>query len=100
MMSTSSLACLARLRNAEAHFVEAIDPEAHRIPRVHELCRYDAAGHNDCTPREQLATLRQHVGQPHERIKRMAHDIAPIPHTNTGSLDQHRAMHRRKVNGP
>src|SRR5712692_6462493 len=89
-----------RLHNAEAHLTNAIHPETHRISRVHELRRYDAAGHDDHTPGEPLATLRQHVGEPHEGIKRMAHDIPAIPLTNDGIVDDHRAMCRREVNSP
>src|SRR5262249_4670895 len=97
---TLSTAHLVRLRNAEAHFVEAIYPEAHRIPRVHELCRHDAASHNDHTSGEPLATLRQPVGEPYEGIKRMAQDIPTMPLTNDGIVDDHRAMDRGKVHSP
>src|SRR6266849_10427241 len=87
-----------RLHNAEARLTNAIHPETHRISRVHELRRYDAAGHDDHTPGEPLATLRQHVGEPHESIKRMAHDIPAIPLTNDSIVDDHRAMCSCEVN--
>jgi hypothetical protein len=72
----------------------------HCIPRVHELCRHDAAGHDDHTAGKPLATLGESIGKPHEGIKRMAHDIPAIPLTNDGIVDDHRAMYRRKVNSP
>jgi len=89
-----------KLRNAEAYLAEAIHPEAHRIPRVHELRRHDAAGHDDHTPREPCATLRKPVGKPYEGVKRMAHNIPAIPLTNDNIVDDHRAMCYREVHGP
>src|SRR5713101_1301115 len=89
-----------RLHNAEARLTNAIHPETYRISRVHELRRYDAPGHDNHTPGEPLATLRQHVSEPHESIKRMAHDIPAIPLTNDGIVDDHRAMCGCEVNSP
>src|SRR5262245_33877322 len=67
---------------------------------MHELCRHDAASHNDHTPREPFATLREPVSKPYESIERMAHNIPAISLTNDRIVDGHRAMHRRKVNSP
>ena len=77
---------------------ELLQIEAHAVAGLHEFAGDDAPGYHYIAAQQRAANRSEMLGEPGERVERMAHAIRPAAFSDLDSIDGRDASHCSKVN--